>query len=326
MTPSTPPRVIVMGASTGGLGALKTIISGLPAELPAAVLIVQHRSLAFPERLTELLQRVSALPVAAALHGERLEPGRIYLAPPDNHLLVRRDNVEVVRGPRENGSRPAVNPLFRTAAAAHGHRVIGVVLTGHLDCGTAGLLAIKAHGGATLAQDPRSAECGEMPASAIRSGKVDEVLPLEAIAPRLIELVQQPRDERELTPPSQPTMAHSFITCPHCHGSLTEQGVDSNVEFACHVGHRFSLRSLYAEQADEVETALWAAMRALEEGAALANRVAATATSPLKGRFAERERAMKGYARTIQEMLLGSAAATPVDVVGSAWTPEQDSS
>jgi two-component system, chemotaxis family, protein-glutamate methylesterase/glutaminase len=146
MSPITAP-VIVLGASTGGVHALKTVISGLPATLPAAVLAVLHRSESYPDRLAGVLQGVSALPVSAALHGERLEPGRVYLAPPDNHLLVRSGHIEVVRGPRENSARPAVNPLFRTAAAAHGRRVIGVVLTGHLDCGTAGLLAIQANGG-----------------------------------------------------------------------------------------------------------------------------------------------------------------------------------
>ena len=176
--------VIVMGASTGGVHAITSVISGLPAQLEAAVLVVLHRPESYPDLLPRILQSVSSLPVAAALHGEALEAGRIYVAPPDNHVLVRTGHVEVVRGPRENGSRPALNPLFRTAADAYGNRVIGVVLTGQLDCGTAGFLAIKAHGGATIAQDPETAECGDMPRNAIRSGNVDEVLPLESIARR----------------------------------------------------------------------------------------------------------------------------------------------
>jgi two-component system, chemotaxis family, protein-glutamate methylesterase/glutaminase len=316
--------VIVIGASTGGIHALKTIISGLPAELPAAVLVVLHRSESSPDHLTEILQAVSALPISPALHGERLEPGRVYLAPPDNHLLVRSAHVEVVRGPRENASRPAVNPLFRTAAAAHGSRVIGVVLTGHLDCGTAGMQAIKAYGGTNIAQEPASAECGEMPASAIRSGAVDEVLPLDSIAPRLIELVQQGREASESAAQDQLPMAYSFNTCPHCHGSLSEKGGPNNPEFECHVGHRFSLRSLYAEQAEEVETALWAAMRSLEEGAAVAKRLADTAQGSLKERFTEREGAMRSHARTIQEILLSRATSTPMDIVGSGWEAQGD--
>lgn len=323
MSPITAP-VIVLGASTGGVHALKTVISGLPATLRAAVLAVLHRSEAFPDRLAEILQAVSALPVSAALHGERLEPGRVYLAPPDNHLLVRSGHVEVVRGPRENAARPAVNPLFRTAAAAHGKRVIGVVLTGHLDCGTAGLLAIQANGGATIAQDPGSAECGEMPASAIRSGAVGEVLPLEAIASRLVELAHQSHDTREAAPPSEPPVPHSFITCPHCHGSLTERGAADHLEFACHVGHRFSLRSLYAAQADEVESALWASMRALEEGAAVAKRLADTTQGALKERFVEKEGTLKNQARTIQEILLSRSTSSGMDVVGSAWEAAGD--
>lgn len=315
MTPAITPPLLVIGASTGGVDALKTIVSGLPAAFPAAVLVVLHRSEAFPDHLPQILGQAGALPAVAAIHGERIEPSRIYVAPPDNHLLVRGDHVEVVRGPRENGSRPAVNPLFRTAAAAHGSRVIGVVLTGHLDCGTLGLLAIKATGGATVAQDPAGAECGEMPLNAIQSGAVDEILPLPSMAARLVELVGQKRVAEPPAVTQQAPRLYSFITCPHCHGSMTEQGTEANPEFKCHVGHRFSLRSLYAGQADEIESALWAARRALEEGAAVAKRLADAATGSLQARFEEKERAMKGYARTITEILLSSAAGSPMDVM-----------
>jgi len=323
MTRPTPLRLIVVGASTGGVHALKIVLKGLPADLAAAVLIVLHRSEAIPDLLPEILQGVSALPVSVAFHGDRLEAGRVYLAPPDNHLLVRGEHVEVVRGPRENAARPAVNPLFRTAAAEHGAHVVGVVLTGRLDCGTAGVLAIKAHGGATVAQDPMTAECGDMPASAIRSGAVDEVLSLESIAPRLIALLDQ-TVAHDAALSSQAAMPHSFITCPHCHGSMTENGNPTDLEFACHVGHRFSLRSLYAEQAEEVESALWAAMRALEESAAVAKRLVDSATGSLKERFAEKERALTNHARTIREMLLSPEQPSSLDVVGSAWEGKED--
>ena len=315
----TSVPIIVIGASTGGVRALKTILAELPARLPAAVLVVVHRSEQFPDHLAEILQSASALPVALAVHGEAIEAGRVYLAPPDNHLLARSERLEVVRGPRENGSRPAVNPLFRTAAASHGSRVIGVVLTGHLDCGTAGAGAIKAQGGFTIAQDPETAECGEMPASAIRSGAIDEILRLEAIPGRLIELVQEKHTAEQRLHPAPASSVHSLMTCPSCHGSMTESAAGPNQESECHVGHRFSLRSLYAEQADEVESALWAATRALEEAAFVAKRLTETSTGSMKQRFAERARVMTGYARTLTELLLGFEGVSRADVTGQGW-------
>jgi two-component system, chemotaxis family, protein-glutamate methylesterase/glutaminase len=317
--PSAPPRLIVMGASAGGVHALKTVLSALNGDLPASVLVVLHSAEGFPDLLSDILQRATTLSVTTALHGERLEPGRVYIAPPDSHLLVRANHVEVVRGPRENGSRPAVNVLFRTAASAYGARVIGVVLTGTLDCGTHGALAIKAYGGTTIAQDPASAEYGEMPSRAIASGAVDEVLPLEAIAPRLTELAKQATRADEIQTPLEGPMPYSFITCPACHGSLTENGSETTLEFACHVGHRFSLRSLYAEQAEEVEAALWGAVRALEEGAVLAGRLAQAGQGALKQRFSEKERTMKQHAQAIQSILLSPGRSSPVDVGSSDW-------
>lgn len=307
--------VIVMGASTGGVSALKRVISALPAQLEGAVLVVLHRADSHPDLLPEILQKESALPVTTALHAERLEAGHVYVAPPDNHLLVRTGHVEVVRGPRENGSRPALNPLFRTAANAYGKRVIGVVLTGQLDCGTAGFLAIKARGGVTIAQDPNTAACRDMPESAIRSGSVDEVVPLDSIARRLVELTSE-RDAAPLASVATEsrTMPQSFITCPSCNGSLTEGGTATSPEFECHVGHRFSLPSLYAEQADEVESALWAAARALEEGAAVARRLSEASSDSVRPRFAERARAMDAHARTIIEIILGATSSSRADV------------
>jgi two-component system chemotaxis response regulator CheB len=309
--------IIVIGASTGGLDALKQLVSSLPATLPAAVFIVLHQSDSFRSHLAELLRNVASLPVEEALHGEPVERGHIYVAPPDNHLMLREERLVVVRGPRENGHRPSVDALFRSAAEAYGSRVIGVILTGALDCGTLGLLAVKSRGGVGIAQDPDNALCRDMPSSAIRSGAVDHVNGLEDIAGLLFRLTSEARTTAmasanrtdALTP-----RGYSFITCPLCHGSLRERAAGDTTEFACHVGHAFSMRSLYAEQADQVEGTLWAALRALEESTALAERMAEKSSGSLKLRFVEKERSMRRHAATLRDIVIGSGLSQRIDV------------
>jgi two-component system, chemotaxis family, protein-glutamate methylesterase/glutaminase len=307
--------IIVVGASTGGIDAVKTVLAGLPQALPAAVFVVIHQGQLPRSYLVDILSRASALSVRGAIHGERIEPGRVYVAPFDNHLLLREGEVAVVHGPRENGHRPAVDPLFRSAAEAYGPRVIGVVLTGALDCGTGGLQTIKARGGIGVAQDPATAVCADMPESAIRSGAVDHVVALDDVAPLLVRLNAErtPAVVAEPSPGEQPS-ALAFVTCPLCNGSLSETHVGSSETFACHVGHRFSLRSLYAEQADQVESALWAAIRALEESVSLAQRLAGKSSGILRARFSERERAMLQHAETLREIVLGTKLMRRTDV------------
>lgn len=315
MTAGPTRDIIVMGASIGGVDAYRKIVRALPKDLPAAVFLVIHRPGSHDSLLADILRPLTGLRVDDALHGERIEHGRVYVAPPDNHLLVRAGRVEVVHGARENGHRPAVNSLFRSAAAAYGPRVIGVVLTGSLDCGTFGLLAIKARGGLGIAQDPATAASRDMPASAIRSGAVDHVVALDELAPLLTTLAQERSTGEMATPPEQDLRKHySFITCPSCHGSMTETGSASLTEFACHVGHTFSLRSLYAEQADQVESALWAGVRALEESAGLAQRLSETASGSLKARFLERQRAMQLHSEILRQMILGGSLSTRSDL------------
>jgi two-component system, chemotaxis family, protein-glutamate methylesterase/glutaminase len=314
--------IVCIGASTGGLAALKQVLSLLPRELPAAVFVVQHQAELSGSHLAHILGQGCALSVADALHGERIERGRVYVAPADNHLLIREGHIAVVRSARENGHRPAVNPLFRTAAEVYGARVVAVVLTGGLDCGTAGLLSVKAKGGVSVAQDPDTAECRDMPANAIRSGLVDHVVPLEAMAAQLVTLTRE-RDE-SLMPASNastPTKEASIVTCPHCHGSLVETRAGEVSEFECHVGHKFSLRSLYAEQADEVEFAMWAAIRALEESAALAKRMADRGSEQLRARFRDKERTMDLHASTLREMVLAGEQSTRQDLNEVARAP-----
>jgi two-component system chemotaxis response regulator CheB len=315
MTTTQNRDIVCLGASTGGIVALKTVLAELPGDLPAAVFIVQHQAELSGAHLARILGKDCALQVADALHGERLERGRVYVAPADSHLLVRPGHIEVVRSARENGHRPAVNPLFRTAAEAYGSRVLAVVLTGALDCGTAGLLSVKANGGVSIAQDPATAERRDMPDSAIRAGLVDHVVPLAGIAARIDKLTREPSEfimsSAQLSTPSK---NFSMVTCPHCHGSLVETRVGELTEFECHVGHRFSLRSLYCEQADQVEFAMWAAIRALEESAALARRMAETGPGQLRDRFSDKARTMDLHTATLQRMVLGSEQSTRLDL------------
>jgi two-component system, chemotaxis family, protein-glutamate methylesterase/glutaminase len=183
-----PTVFAVVGASAGGVGALMELVRGLPAEFSGALFIVLHSAPEAPARLAAILARGSALPVAHAMDGETVEAGRVYVAAPDRHLILRRGHVHLSRGPRENGSRPAIDPLFRSAARVHGSRTVGVVLTGTLDDGTAGLLAVEAAGGVTVVQDPEEAPFPDMPRNALTYVRVDHVLPLADIPRVLIEL------------------------------------------------------------------------------------------------------------------------------------------
>jgi two-component system chemotaxis response regulator CheB len=188
--------LVVVGASAGGVEALQQLVAGLPAELAAALLIVLHTPPTRDSRLPAILGRAGGLPAAHAQDGERIRPGRIYVAPPNYHLTVQTESLRLVQGPTENGFRPAADPLFRTAAQAYGERLVGVVLSGALDDGAAGLTAIKQQGGVTVAQDPDEAIVPGMPRSAIRFDHVDHVLPVAAIAALLVRLAGPPAPER----------------------------------------------------------------------------------------------------------------------------------
>jgi two-component system chemotaxis response regulator CheB len=182
--------IVVLGASAGGVEALGQLVSHLPADLPAALLVVLHTPPTRESRLPAILDRAGPLAAAHARDGERIRAGQIYVAPPNYHLTVEHESLRLVQGPTENGFRPAADPLFRTAARAYGARVVGVVLSGALDDGAAGLRAIKQHGGVAVAQDPDEAVVTSMPRSAIRLNHVDHVLPTAEIAALLVQLAQ----------------------------------------------------------------------------------------------------------------------------------------
>jgi two-component system, chemotaxis family, protein-glutamate methylesterase/glutaminase len=296
--------IIVVGASAGGVEALSRLVADLPEDLPAAVFIVLHVSPHSGTALPRILDRRTKLVVDHPYNGEPIEPGRAYVAVPDHHLLVSPGVVRVANGPKENGHRPAVDTLFRTAAASYGRRVVGVVLSGTRDDGTAGLRIIRARGGVAIVQHPAEALFPGMPLSAVAGDHPDWVVPVGEIGPLLLELAHKelpaegeatmPDDlDAELqwvhpdlawpTPADPPLGRPSGFTCPECHGALWEIDDGGLPRYRCRVGHGFSADSLLDTQRDDVEAALWTAYRALEERAALCRRLAERA----KGRHAE---------------------------------------
>lgn len=280
--------IIVIGASAGGIKALGAIIGSLPADINATIFIVQHLAAATPSILPQILADVGFLPASHPLDGEPIETGRIYVAPPDYHLLVNQGSMRVVRGPQENRFRPAIDVLFRSAARAYGPRVVGVVLTGYLDDGTVGLQAVKKRGGVAIVQDPNEAEYPSMAKSALRYVKVDRCLSLAEIPNLLVHLSKEPAALEEAYPVTEEIEIESKIaeqqmntqeflknveaigtrttyTCPECNGSIWQIGKDDPLRFRCHTGHSFTADVFLAEQTQNLENALWSAVRAMEE-------------------------------------------------------------
>jgi two-component system, chemotaxis family, protein-glutamate methylesterase/glutaminase len=312
--------IIVMGASAGGFEAIKAILAKLPSDLQASIFIAQHISPYGESRFPDLLNRVSRLPAEFPTHGQSIERGRIYVAPPDSHLTMRYGVMSVTRGPKENGHRPSVDALFRSAARAYGPRVIGVVLSGYLDCGSAGSLSIRARRGLAIAQDPDDAEVRDMPENAIRQAGADHVVKLDALPGLLLELVRQKASEWsgaveteiEVLEGDRPG-GEAELSCPSCQGVLTEATVGEFHQFRCHVGHTFTLQSVLAEQTEETERALWSAVRALEESAALATRVGQRSTGELQKRLLERSRGLSLEADIVRRILIGRASHPALD-------------
>jgi two-component system chemotaxis response regulator CheB len=314
--------IIVVGASAGGVEALLTLAGVLPPDLPAAVLVVLHTS-ARPSALPRLLGRRGPLPADQATDGAPLQPGRIYVAPGEHHLLVARGHLHVVQGPQENGFCPAVDPLFRSAAKAYGPHVIGVILSGHLDDGTAGLLAVKRHGGLAVVQDPDEAFAPGMPRSALAYVAVDYTLPLASMGPLLGRLAAVVAEAAEHMPDDAPEMAsadHGVLdvtdggegtpapfSCPACGGVLSEVRDGGLVCFRCQVGHRFSPESIAADQQAALGHTLWRALTALNERVLLLQHLAREARrrrDPLaRRRFEAQARAAEVQKEQMRQVL-----------------------
>lgn len=278
--------IIVIGASAGGVDALPRLIGSLPADLPASVFVVLHIPAHGRGLLPDIIRRSASLSVAHGVEGETVRKGHVYVAPPDHHLQLDGSRVRVSRGPRENFHRPSIDALFRTAAESYGPRVVGVVLTGYLDDGTAGLHAVKRLEGIAIVQDPKDASVPAMPQSAVRNVKTDHCVPLSKIGPLLVRLAttrdipQRKKgvsrmEKRSMSPKEMEKrfgLPTSFV-CPECNGPLWETQAGASLQFRCHVGHGYSPDSLLADHADGLERALWSSVRTFDERAALLRRL-----------------------------------------------------
>jgi two-component system chemotaxis response regulator CheB len=274
--------MVVVGASAGGVEALVTLMRELPGDLAAAVLVVLHIAPEATSLLPKILDRAGPLPVRG-IHGScPVEPGTVTVAQPNHHLVVHAGEVRSELGPRENGHRPAVDVLFRSAAHGYGPRVQGLVLSGMRDDGRAGLGEIKAHGGLALVQDPEDALYPQMPSAALATVAVDHVGTVPELAHAIARASREVARPTAMSGGADGPGAHpdtsgpaSGLTCPECGGALWEHGAGtSGHAFDCHVGHRFSPESLVDEQGRMLEAALWTALRALQERSALLRRMA----------------------------------------------------
>ncbi|OBH19095.1 chemotaxis protein CheB [Mycobacterium sp. E3247] len=307
--------VVAVGASAGGVEALSKLAAGLSPDVPYAYVMTLHVRPGAPSVLSRIVDRSGPLPAVAAEDGAKLEPGRIYVARPDHHLLVADHRVLLSQGPTENGHRPAINALFRSVALAFGPRAVGVLLSGVLDDGVLGLAAIRSRGGITVGQSPEDALFPAMPTNARDAGLLDHQATAAEIGALLKELSHQEREDPEMEPDAamelenriammsrfstdfdtQQLGAPSGFTCPDCNGSLVSL---SEGNFRCQVGHAWTAEALLAARGDEVEGALWVAVRSLQEKARLARQLADRAAPGLLNRrytdlAEETERALK---------------------------------
>lgn len=288
--------LVVIGASAGGVESLRAVVRGFPPDLPAAVLVVLHTTPGGTSVLASILDRAGPLPATAPVDGEHLHPGHVYVAPPDHHLTVLDGRCSLSRGPQENGHRPAIDPLFRSAVRSHGSAVVGVVLSGMLDDGAAGLAAVARHAGATVVQDPDDALYAAMPKAALSLVPGALVAAAEKLGPLIAELVGQepardptPHDpllhqetaiaELNMTALNDPDRPGdpAGLGCPDCNGALFAVQEGALTRYRCRVGHAWSPDSLLERQNTAVESALWMALRTMEDKAALHRRLALSA-------------------------------------------------
>jgi two-component system chemotaxis response regulator CheB len=312
--------VIAIGASAGGIEALQRLMGGLPGNLAAAVCLVLHIPATSRSLLAEIIDRQTPLPVTSATDGETLRAGHVYVAPPDCHLRVVRGRVRLDRGPKENGVRPAIDPLFRSVAEEYGPRGIAVVLSGALSDGAAGAATVAAAGGAVLVQDPEDAVVPSMPISAraaVPGAAVHDAHQLAGELARRADALPAPKSEEALVPvednispialAAKPDGPPAGLTCPECHGPLWELQDGQHFHYRCRVGHVYAEDMLVEDKAAAVETALWMAVEALEERTDLlqkvAHRLSAQGREAAARRTAERARAAAERAELIRGML-----------------------
>jgi two-component system, chemotaxis family, protein-glutamate methylesterase/glutaminase len=313
--------IVVIGASAGGIEALGKVVKHFPPELPAVLFVVLHLAAGGRSVLPSILERAGTLPAAVPDDLQAPERGHIYVAPPDRHMLLVDQRVRVTGGPRENGHRPAIDPLFRSAARTYGARVIGVILSGNLDDGASGASLVRERGGFVLAQDPGDALYADMPRNAIDMAGADAVLPAHEIAGEICRLIEEPlpegfdavegQDEQVENELAEAQLAidgtPTELACPGCGGALWEREDGDLIRFGCRVGHVYSPESLVAEHGKELERALWAALRGLEERADLYRRMSRRAQvggrSSTERRFSARSDSAERHAAAIRDAI-----------------------
>jgi len=327
---ATTRDIVTIGASAGGVETLRRLVGALPETYPGTIFVVVHLGAEVRSELAAILSRAGPLPAVPAEDGMPIKAGRIYVARPDCHLLVEQGRVVVIRGPLENRHRPAIDPLFRSAAWAYGPRVVGVVLSGSLDDGTAGLWAIKSCGGTTIVQEPSEALHPDMPNNALMHNRVDYRLLVHEIAPLLVALAGE--EAPVVQPTDRPRNLHAEVefaslnrglddamklgnlspfTCPSCRGALWEIEEGGHLRYRCHTGHAFSQESLLLEQGSAVEESLYVALRAVEEKAGTLRRLAeksSIARAPhIRSDYEKRARELEGTVEVLRAMLAGRA-------------------
>jgi two-component system chemotaxis response regulator CheB len=328
------PTLVVVGASAGGVEALTTLAEGLPADLDAAVCVVLHLPAGAESRLANILSRAGPLPAIQVRGGERLTRGRVYVAPPDCHLMVRDGHVVVVRGPHENGLRPSIDVLFRSAAVTYGRRAIAVVLSGSRDDGVAGASAVGARGGCVVVQSPDDALFPGMPSETVSRDHPDRVLPLAELATAITSAVRRLSEEvpmsdnggdemsleteyatldAEMLERDAPPGDSSVYSCPACGGVLWELDDPELLRFRCRVGHAYTADGVVDGQGETIEAALWTALRALRERSQLCDRIAArlgdTGAERSRERFQAQAEEAHEQAEAIRRLLAGADAA-----------------
>lgn len=327
--PVTQRSIVVVGTSSGGMDALSRLVAQFPIGFPAPVFIVQHMAADNTgEILAKTLAKNGRLGCKLARDNEPIEAGRIYLAPPDHHMLLEKGKVLITKGARENRSRPSIDPLFRSAAVAYGNRVIGVLLTGYLDDGTSGLIAIKRCGGTCVVQDPKDAAYPDMPQNALNNLKVDHCLPLASMGKLLVELVQKRHPAPVEVPKDivvEANIAKRVLSdlkavgalgeqvpfnCPACGGVLWKVTKGKLIRFRCHTGHAFTSSVLLAEQTEKIEETLWVALRMFEERKNLLTTLAETNGSKGNRSASERAKESNVHIERIRDMLLSSDKAS----------------
>jgi two-component system chemotaxis response regulator CheB len=335
--------IIVIGASAGGVDALRRLVGQLPADLPAAVFVVQH--VGDRSEMAGILDRAGPLPATHPSSGEAIRRGCVFVAPSGTHMLVHDHHILLRRGPRENLARPAIDPLFRSAASSYGPRTVGVVLTGFLNDGTAGLRAIKRCGGVAVVQDPRDADVPDMPRSALRHVDVDHVAPLASLGALLDRLVREPVDRAPEIPVEIRLEAavaaqelasieiedrlgtRSPFSCPECHGSLWELAEGDLLRYRCHVGHAFTADAVLHAQERESEGLLWALLRSQRERAALSRRMAERErmrNRPLAGHLLQRALDYEEGAEMVGRLLEHAGATRPTAAMATAELGENE--